>query len=158
VDAGGGPVLIVVGSVNATTREQLARLGGVPAVAMPLAVEDVSADVIAALITHGTCVLHPAAGEGDPQTIVDALAETAARAAAHAAGLVLTGGDTAVHVARRLGATGLLVEDELEPGVVIGRLLGPQSFRVVTKAGGFGSPDALRNAGAALAAGGRTRA
>ena len=71
---------------------------------------------------------------------------------------MLTGGDTAVHVARRLGATGLLVEDELEPGVVLGRLIGPHPFRIVTKAGGFGSPDALRRATAALAAGGRTRA
>ena len=40
----------------------------------------------------------------------------------------------------------------------LGRLLGPRRFRVVTKAGGFGSPDALRRASAALAAGGRSRA
>jgi uncharacterized protein YgbK (DUF1537 family) len=57
-----------------------------------------------------------------------------------------------VHVARRLGATGLRVEDELEPGVVLGRLTGPRPYRVVTKAGGFGSPDALRSATARLRA------
>ena len=95
-----------------------------------------------------------------PRRIAAALAETAALAAERAAvaGLVLTGGDTAVHVARRLGATGLLVEDELEPGVVVGRLLAPRRFRIVTKAGGFGSPEVLRSASAALAAGGRSRA
>jgi uncharacterized protein YgbK (DUF1537 family) len=66
-------------------------------------------------------------------------------------GLVLTGGDTAVSVARRLGATGLRVDDELEPGVPVGRLLGPRPYRVVTKAGGFGSRDVLRTACDALA-------
>jgi uncharacterized protein YgbK (DUF1537 family) len=52
----------------------------------------------------------------------------------------------------RLGATGLQVEGELEPGVVIGRLIGPRRYRTVTKAGGFGSPDALRTATARLRA------
>jgi uncharacterized protein YgbK (DUF1537 family) len=58
-------------------------------------------------------------------------------------GLVLSGGDTAVAVARALGAHGLVVEDELEPGVPVGRLLGPRPLPVVTKAGGFGGPEAL---------------
>ena len=156
-DGPGGRVLVVVGSANATAREQIARVCA-PAVAMPLDGRDVSAPVIDALHRARACVLHPAEGEGDPRTIAAGLAEVAARAGAHITGLVLTGGDTAVHVARRLGATGLLVEDELEPGVVFGRLIGPHPFRIVTKAGGFGSPDALRRATAALAAGGRTRA
>jgi 4-hydroxythreonine-4-phosphate dehydrogenase len=105
-------------------------------------------------------VLHPGPQAGDPKEIAAALAATAAYASEHTAvaGLVLTGGDTAVHVARRLGATGLRVEDELEPGVVLGRLVGPRPYRTVTKAGGFGSPDALRRASAALAAAGSSRA
>ena len=56
-----------------------------------------------------------------------------------------------MRLARGLGATGLRVDDELEPGVPIGRLLGPRPYRVVTKAGGFGSPDVLRTACEALA-------
>jgi uncharacterized protein YgbK (DUF1537 family) len=156
--ARGGPVLVVVGSANDTAREQLARLDG-PAVVMPLDGRDVSAGVIDALEGEGVCALHPAEGDGDPVAIAHGLAETVARACARTAvaGLVLTGGDTARAVARRLGATGVLVDDELEPGVVTGRLVGTE-YHVVTKAGGFGSPDALRRASAALAAGGRTRA
>jgi uncharacterized protein YgbK (DUF1537 family) len=167
----GGPVLVVVGSANATAREQIARMveAGVPAVPLrlkrlgPDEVAAASASAVAALAEDGACVLHPVgAGHGAdlPRRIAAALAEAAAAAAERAAvaGLVLTGGDTAVHVARRLGATGLLVEDELEPGVVVGRLLGPRPYRIVTKAGGFGSPDALRAASAALAARGRNRA
>jgi uncharacterized protein YgbK (DUF1537 family) len=154
-EGSGGPVLVVVGSANDTAREQIARMDA-PAVVLG---HDVSARVIDALEWDGVCVLHPSAEAGDPNLIVTALAETAARVTEHMAlaGLVLTGGDTAVHVARRLGATGLLVEDELEPGVVSGRLIGPRRYRIVTKAGGFGSPDALRRASAALAAGRRSR-
>ena len=167
----GGPVLVVVGSANATARAQIARLveAGVPAA--PLRLERLGpgeaaaagARAAAALAEAGVCVLHPVgSGHGAdlPRRIAAALADAAAAAAERAAagGLVLTGGDTAVHVARRLGATGLLVEDELEPGVVAGRLLGPRPYRIVTKAGGFGSPDALLAASAALAARGRNPA
>jgi uncharacterized protein YgbK (DUF1537 family) len=158
-----GSVLIVVGSANDTAREQMARLTGVPAVTLPVDRPDpcaCAALVADALERGAVCLLHPGEGEGSPAEIAAALAETAGLAAERVpvAGLVLTGGDTAVHVARRLGATGLLVCDELEPGVVVGRLLGPRRFQIVTKAGGFGSPDALRRASAALAAGGRSRA
>lgn len=164
----GGGVLVVVGSANRTAREQVARLtaDGVPVAILALdrlgedEVLACAARAADALERAGACVLHPGDGEGSPARIAAALAETAALATERAAvgALVLTGGDTAVHVARRLGATGLIVEDELEPGVVVGRLLGPRRFRIVTKAGGFGSPDVLRTATAALAAEGRTRA
>ncbi|HWT24826.1 MAG TPA: nucleotide-binding domain containing protein, partial [Solirubrobacteraceae bacterium] len=71
---------------------------------------------------------------------------------------VLSGGETAVHVARALGARGLLIEDELEPGVPVSRLLGPRAYRVVTKAGGFGGPATLVRAVEALAGPLRARA
>ena len=60
--------------------------------------------------------------------------------------LVLTGGDTAVRVAGVLGATGIFLEGEIETGMPVGTLVGPRPYRVVTKAGGFGDPDTLRNA------------
>jgi D-threonate/D-erythronate kinase len=56
---------------------------------------------------------------------------------------VLTGGETAVGVARRLGAVGIRLEGEVEAGIPAGSLIGPSSYRVVTKAGGFGKPDTL---------------
>ena len=57
--------------------------------------------------------------------------------------LVLTGGETALGVARRLGAVGIRLEGEVEPGIPEGDLIGPSPYRVVTKAGGFGEPDTL---------------
>jgi len=57
--------------------------------------------------------------------------------------LVLTGGETAVGVARRLGAKGIRLEGEVEPGIPVGTLLGPSPYRVITKAGAFGEPGTL---------------
>jgi uncharacterized protein YgbK (DUF1537 family) len=156
--------LVVVGSANVVAREQVQRLlaAGVPHAGLGLpalgagAVEACAAQARGALARDGACVVHPVGtGEGPdlPRRIAEALAEVTARLAEGGlvGGLVLTGGDTAVGVARALGATGLRVDDELEPGVPIGRLLGPRAYRVVTKAGGFGSPDVLRTACEALA-------
>lgn len=64
--------------------------------------------------------------------------------------LVLTGGDTAVRVARELGATGILLHGEIEAGIPTGTLIGPRPYRIVTKAGGFGGPNTLREALRAL--------
>ena len=158
-------VLVVVGSANDVAREQVERLiaSGVAAAGLALAdlggraVEACAALAARALRDGRACVVHPvgaAEGPDVPRRIAAALAEVAERLAGAGlvTGLVLTGGDTAVTVARRLGATGLRVDDELEPGVPVGRLLGPRPYRVVTKGGGFGSPDVLRAACEALAA------
>ena len=61
------------------------------------------------------------------------------------AGLVLTGGDTAVAVCKALGASGVALLDEIVPGVPSGRLVdGPHAgLMIVTKAGSFGEEDAI---------------
>jgi D-threonate/D-erythronate kinase len=164
-------VLVVAGSANDVAREQVRALAGsgVAAAGLSLpALDGGAVEVCAALATNAlrdarACVVHPvgAGGGSDlPRRIAAALGEVAARLAEAelVTALVLTGGDTAVAVARRLGATGLRVDDELEPGVPVGRLLGPRPYRVVTKAGGFGSPDVLRAACEALAASERSAA
>jgi uncharacterized protein YgbK (DUF1537 family) len=58
----------------------------------------------------------------------------------------MTGGSTAVAVARRLGASGIRLDGEVEAGVPLGTLISPSPYRVVTKAGGFGNPDTLAHA------------
>ncbi len=61
------------------------------------------------------------------------------------AGLFLSGGDIALEVCRRLSASAIQVHGEVEPGVPAGELVGGQGrgMRVVTKAGGFGTEEAL---------------
>ncbi|HET6478325.1 MAG TPA: nucleotide-binding domain containing protein, partial [Dehalococcoidales bacterium] len=61
------------------------------------------------------------------------------------AGLFLSGGDIAVEVCRRLQVSAIQVHGEVEPGVPAGELIGGQhpGMRVVTKAGGFGTEEAM---------------
>jgi D-threonate/D-erythronate kinase len=65
-------------------------------------------------------------------------------------GLVLTGGDTARAVCDRLGAEGILILREVEPGIPLARMVGAHELPIVTKAGAFGTADALVRAGQML--------
>jgi uncharacterized protein YgbK (DUF1537 family) len=59
--------------------------------------------------------------------------------------LVLTGGDTAVAACAALEVSALWLQGEAQPGIPWGILLGGvvPGLPVVTKAGGFGTDDAL---------------
>jgi uncharacterized protein YgbK (DUF1537 family) len=92
--------------------------------------------------------------------IASALGSIAAGVAAerNLAGMVLTGGDTAKAACLALGAVGLELLDEVEPGVPLGRLVVKGSGRhaglaVVTKAGAFGDGEMLVRAFRALIGG-----
>ena len=61
----------------------------------------------------------------------------------HAAGLVLTGGETARAVCDRVGVTAIELIREIEPGVPLGRA---GDLGIVTKAGAFGGPGTLSRA------------
>lgn len=67
-------------------------------------------------------------------------------------GLLLTGGETAIHCCRALQATGINIIDEITPGIPIGRLAGGPfaGLPVVTKAGAFGEIYAIINGVKAL--------
>jgi uncharacterized protein YgbK (DUF1537 family) len=77
--------------------------------------------------------------------IANALGDIASQAAAsfQLRGVVLTGGDTAKSVIRRLGAYGFELIDEVEPGIPFGRLIGGGGLMAVTKAGAFGTKQSL---------------
>lgn len=161
-------VLTVVGSTNEVVREQLRRLAGEPrVVSVPLdasavsgpGVEDRSAAIRDALETarealggfRSALLYTTVEGDsegGDPERLVAAVAEVVGRLSEERLfeALVLTGGDTAVNVARSLGARGILLEREVETGVPVGTLIGPTPYPVVTKAGGFGGPETLLKA------------
>ena len=167
-------VAVVAGSANEVTRQQLDVLlreswvTGVeldPVVAATKSPEEAAREALKAarpaLKEGNNIILFLAAGEevdaalqeasvGETaaERITAALAETVASLSDEELidALVLTGGDTAVRVARRLEAQGILLEGELESGVPIGTLIGPRAYRVITKAGGFGSPDTLLKA------------
>ncbi|MGJ5797978.1 four-carbon acid sugar kinase family protein [Streptomyces europaeiscabiei] len=140
--------LIVVGSTNPATRRQLATLHtradaqGVTVSADPAPAVETLRDLTAPILT-----LQTPDERHTPQTaqvlarsqaaVVKALTEDHTVDA-----LVITGGETATTVLQPLGATGIDLLDEPEPGVVRGSLTGSLPLSVLIKAGGFGD-DAL---------------
>jgi uncharacterized protein YgbK (DUF1537 family) len=142
-------VLVVVGSLSGVARGQLRSLEEHGCAAVPVSGADREAlGKVREALSGGACAaLHSAedrisSGAGD---VVEALADVVDILSEENLfdALVLTGGDTAVGVARRLGAVGVRLEGEVEPGIPVGTLIGPKPYRVVTKAGAFGEPGTL---------------
>lgn len=136
--------LIVVGSTNPATRRQLAKLHtrvdvqGVAVSVDPVPTVETLRGMAAPILT-----LQTPDERHTPQTaqalarsqaaVVQALIEDHTVDA-----LVITGGETATTVLQPLGATGIDLLDEPEPGVVRGSLIGRLPLSVLIKAGGFG--------------------
>jgi uncharacterized protein YgbK (DUF1537 family) len=128
-----GPILVVAGSPTATTREQIKRLTGLKQVVV---------------------LATPATDTRDQGQAAAAVAERAAEwAAEHTPrGVVLTGGATAREVMHRVRAGSLRLLGEVEPGIPIGTFEDGiwHGTPVVTKAGGFGTPETLLDVAHAL--------
>ena len=58
-------------------------------------------------------------------------------------GLLMTGGDTAKAVCTALKSDGMELLGEIEPGIPYGWLTGSRRLLGATKAGAFGTPEAL---------------
>ena len=143
-------VLVVVGSLSGAAREQLRSLEeqGCPAVSVAASLSEEALGIAREALSREACLaVHTAENRdsSDPGVVVEALAEVVGALSEEGLfdALVLTGGDTAVGVARRLGAVGVRLEGEVEPGIPVGTLIGPSPYRVVTKAGAFGEPGTL---------------
>jgi 4-hydroxythreonine-4-phosphate dehydrogenase len=162
-----GPVLTLVGSRSTVAREQARRLGAEQGVLTLELDSDVllggsggaawtraSADVRRALTAGQDVVLVTALGQTVDLQIGPALADALGRFAAGSAdrvgGLIATGGDIARAVLGALGAGGLHLLGEVEPGVPIGIADAQRPLPVVTKAGAFGNPETLQRSRAAL--------
>ncbi|ABG05899.1 conserved hypothetical protein [Rubrobacter xylanophilus DSM 9941] len=145
-------VIAAVGSRNEVAVGQRELLAAAPGVVEAVVGEGGGGAVqeAARALEAGACcaLLRPPEAAGGPEAVLRALGEAAAGLVRSlpGAGLILTGGDTAAAVARELGAGGIRVLRELEPGVPVGVLLGPHPCPVVTKAGGFGRPGTLLEA------------
>jgi uncharacterized protein YgbK (DUF1537 family) len=143
-------VLVVVGSLSGVARRQLRSLEEHGCAAVPVTGDRIGEALgsVRKALSRGTCAVVHSVEERDASDagavvgvmsgIVEALSEEGLFD-----GLVLTGGETAVGVARRLGAVGIRLEGELEPGIPLGRLIGPRPYGVITKAGAFGEAGTL---------------
>ena len=98
-------------------------------------------DVILAVQAGAKCGLSGnEVSEYTAQTIATIVGKLALK---YLAGMFLTGGDTAVHVLKKLGATDIEILAEISIGIPLGRLRGGicDGLKVVTKAGAFGEKD-----------------
>ncbi|WP_210576555.1 four-carbon acid sugar kinase family protein [Streptomyces sp. GESEQ-4] len=136
--------LIVVGSTNPATRRQLVKLHTrVDVQGVTVGVDPAPAVETLRGLTAPILTLRTPDERHTPETAqVLARSQAAvvqALTADHAVdALVITGGETATTVLQPLGATGIDLLDEPEPGVVRGSLIGRLRLPVLIKAGGFG--------------------
>src|SRR5215211_3432438 len=129
------PVLVVVGSLSGMAREQVRRLvGEYGKVDIPVGVGEADAvqeavETAREALAGGACavVRSPEERSASSESVLGSLAEVAALLSEEELfeGMVLTGGATAVGVARRLGASGIRLEGEVEAGIPMGALIGP---------------------------------
>jgi uncharacterized protein YgbK (DUF1537 family) len=162
-----GPILALVGSRSTVARDQARLLGAEEGVAtFELDVDlllggagsaqwtRAAADLRRALAAGQDAVLVTQLGSEVDLTIGPALADALGRFATASAdqigGLIATGGDIARALLGSLGAGGLHLLGEVEPGVPIGLADARRPIPVVTKAGAFGTPETLQRSRAAL--------
>ena len=174
---GKAPVLLVVGSPNPTSLEQVAWLENdrrVTVIRAALAAVVADGDRYRGELDRvvkkaGTeiasgrdAVLTLAQRPASPSGRSRALRPTASRAIseflgqatrlvardARPGGLLLCGGDIAIAACSALGASGIELQGEVEPGVPWGRLVGGElaGLAAVTKAGGFGKVETFARA------------
>lgn len=174
---GKAPVLLVVGSPNPTSLAQVAWVEKDSRVAVIRAtladvvadgdryrreldrvVKKARAEITAGRDTVVTLAQRPTPPSGRSR----ALRPTASRAIseflgqatrlvareARPGGLLLCGGDIAIAACSALGANGIALQGEVEPGVPWGRLVGGElaDLAAVTKAGGFGKAETFARA------------
>lgn len=150
-----GRIVFVIGSRAHASREQVARLAadgatvvnapnGIPA-SLPAMSGQTPIVLLAVPDSEGR--------EGDAGDVARALALHGLALARQpgVGALVATGGDTAIALLRESGNAALQVDGELMPGIACAKLmLDGTPIALVTKAGGFGDPEALREIGRRL--------
>ncbi|MFL5453071.1 MAG: four-carbon acid sugar kinase family protein [Myxococcales bacterium] len=160
-----GSILVLVGSRSEVSREQARQLCREPGIdcfdvdpeallARPPAGSRAGADLHRALEAGRDAVLLTTLGQDvDPSrapAIAAALGRLVPPLFETLGGLVATGGDIARAVLSALGASGVHLVGEVEPGIPLGLADAPCLLPLVTKAGAFGNPSTLQRCRAAL--------
>lgn len=163
-----GAIVTVVGSLSAVARQQARKLEAEadlavfePAPALLRAGANGAqwrplADAVGRALADGRDVLIRTGTAGDDDlaqghALCEALGHLLLPLASRIGALIATGGETARALLPAFGAHSLQLLREIEPGVPLSATLGARRLPVVTKAGAFGSPDALLEAHRELA-------
>lgn len=151
-----GPALVVIGSQNQVAGKQLLKAKeelGLPMVNVD--VDNLNAEKLAVeasrILAQGKSVAITSTFARYVPELKQSIGLFLADAAINilskqkAGGLFLSGGDIALAVCQKLGIAAIKVNGEVEAGIPAGELIGGrgEGMRVVTKAGGFGTEQAL---------------
>jgi uncharacterized protein YgbK (DUF1537 family) len=143
-------VLVMVGSRAEQSVEQAALLAQQRGAALVLAPSGQLPDEAALAGDARTLIVRAAPEAGGRESDAEAVAAEMARNAVQLlqrrpiGALVATGGDTAVAILQALGQPALRVMGDLMPGIPYGRLqVAGRPVWLVTKAGGFGTREAM---------------
>jgi uncharacterized protein YgbK (DUF1537 family) len=157
----GGPILFVVGSPSAVSREQVSALAMEPPLTTVVSIaadvhagEEPGARVEAALASGRDVVVTleaPRPGRiADGRRVAAGVGRLVASHGRRVGALVLIGGDTARAVLEALGVVALRLWTQVEPGVPLSTSEGARRIPVITKAGAFGDRETLMRCRAAL--------
>lgn len=140
------PVLALIGSLHPASRAQALRCSGVISLADPPEVPETVRQCLEHLKhRRSPVVITSGSSASDPSGF---LGRTAAAVLEQVPDLRIaaSGGDTALGVLRELGASHLDVTGELCSGVPVSVIIGGRfdGVSVITKGGGFGGPETLR--------------
>jgi uncharacterized protein YgbK (DUF1537 family) len=136
-----GPVGFAIGSRDPVTMAQVAQLRGSGTLRFLLAPDG----EVKPVVDPGSFVIQATVGAGAEGNVVSArLAEGVTRYVSGLKTLVLTGGETAAAVLDAVGIQLLRVEGDVLQGLPLCRAIDLPGFPdLITKSGGFGSPDTL---------------
>ncbi|CUJ78181.1 Uncharacterized protein conserved in bacteria [Achromobacter sp. 2789STDY5608628] len=135
-------MLVVIGSANPASRAQGEALRAAGAQVAHRA-DEIAADAGLA------CLMAPGSPQADPAAVLAALARQATLALARHRfdGLIATGGDTLAALLDALAIDTFTLTCELAPGFPAGTAAcAGRQLAIAMKAGGFGGPEALRDA------------
>jgi len=151
-----GPALVVIGSQNQVAGKQLQKAKDVLGLSIiDVDVDDLNTEKLAAeavnvlgqgksvAITSTFARYVPELKQKISVFLADTVMEIMSKQ--KVGGLFLSGGDIALAVCQTLGIAAIKVNGEVEAGIPAGELIGGkgEGMRVVTKAGGFGTEEAL---------------
>jgi 4-hydroxythreonine-4-phosphate dehydrogenase len=141
-----GQILFLVGSQNEISHIQARRLSNFANITQ-LSVQSLLTErAFVPDIAGDQVVMMEREAHRDSRALVQAFAKVGVEAARKADAIFLTGGETARAVLDGLGVHALRLFGEIEPGLIVSSAEGGEiaGRTIITKAGAFGTPQALR--------------
>jgi uncharacterized protein YgbK (DUF1537 family) len=141
-----GQILFLIGSQNEISHIQARRLTNFANITQLSVQSLLTGQAVVPDFTGDHVIMIERDAHRDSRELVQAFAKVGIQAAKKANAIFLTGGETARAVLDGLGVHALRLFGEIEPGLIVSSAEGGEipGRTIITKAGAFGTPQALR--------------